>query len=338
MKQIVFTRPNTAEFVDCPVPKPAAGQVLVKTAVSTVSCGTERANITGDLNINIMEPPDPSKPQFPRYAGYSSAGVVAECGEGVTGLVPGDRVAMFGSCHRSYNLLSQNNIVKLPDNVSFRAGALCYIASFAVAAVRKTRVEIGEAAMVMGLGILGQFAVRFFRAAGAAPLIAVDPVQSRRILSLKDGADFAFDPTEPDFAKKVKTLTGGINACVEVTGKGLGFDQALDCMARFGRIALLGCTRDKDFCIDYYRKIHGPGITVIGAHTLARPQVDSYPGWFTHRDDIGAILRLISLGRMNPESLISESYSPADCSEVYSHLVNDCDFGPIVQFDWKNIE
>ena len=56
-------------------------------------------------------------------------------------------------------------------------------------------------------------------------------------------------------------MTGGVaNVGIEVTGVGVGvgLDGILDCMARFGRVALLGCTRDKEFSIDYYRKVHGP--------------------------------------------------------------------------------
>ena len=339
MKQILFTRLNTAELLDVPDAALPAGGVRVRTAFSTISCGTERANITGDLNINIGAPADPTKPLFPRSAGYSASGIVEAVGEAVTGIAPGDRVAMFASSHKNVNILPASNVVKLPDGVSLEAAALCYIASFSMAAVRKTRVELGESAIVMGQGILGQFAVRFLRAAGAMPLIAVDPVASRREAALQGGADYALDPTAPDFAETVKRLTGGgANVCIEVTGRGEGFDQALDCMARFGRVALLGCTRDKDFTIDYYRKIHGPGITIIGAHTLARPSKESSPGWFTHRDDIAAILRLMAGGRVDLASLITETVSPLDCTEVYTRLVNDKNFGPVVQFDWEGIE
>ena len=339
MKQIIFTRLNTAELLDIPDAALPAGHVRVRTAFSTISCGTERANITGDLNINIGEPADPTKPLFPRSAGYSASGIVEAVGADVTDIAPGDRVAMFASSHKNYNILPAGNVLKLPEGVSLEAAALCYIASFSMAAVRKTRVEMGEAAMVMGLGILGQFAVRFLRTAGAMPVIAVDPVESRRALSLAGGADYALDPTAPDFADTVKRLTGGgASVCIEVTGRGAGFDQALDCMARFGRVALLGCTRDKDFTIDYYRKIHGPGITVIGAHTIARPSMESSPGWFTHRDDIAAILRLMAGGRVDLGALIGETASPLDCTAVSTRLVNDKNFGPIVQFDWEGIE
>jgi threonine dehydrogenase-like Zn-dependent dehydrogenase len=188
----------------------------------------------------------------------------------------------------------------------------------------------------MGLGVLGQLAVKIAHTAGAVPVIAVDPVKERREDALKNGADFAFDPYEENFVEKVKKVSGGgVNVTIEVTGVGAGFDGALDCMAKFGRVALLGCTRDKNFTIDYYRKIHGPGITVIGAHTLARPENESHSGYFTHRDDIKALLKLFAAGRMNVKNMISRQYSPEECQGVFDGVMYDKTFPPIVQFDWR---
>jgi len=197
---------------------------------------------------------------------------------------------------------------------------------------------MGESAMVMGLGILGMIAVKLLRAAGAVPIIAVDPNPERRKIALESGADHAFDPYEEGFAERVKEITGGgANVVIEVTGVGAGFNQALDCMAKFGRIALLGCTRSSDFTVDYYKKIHAPGITVIGAHTIARPEHESHPGWFTHRDDIKAVLKLCAGGRLNLEELVSEVHSPKECPEVYDRLINDKSFPIAVQFDWNKL-
>ena len=110
--------------------------------------------------------------------------------------------------------------------------------------------------LVMGLGILGQLAVKLAAASGAAPLIAADPVESRRKAALDCGADYALNPLAADFAERVKDIThGGANAAIEVTGVGAGLDETLDCMAKLGRVALLGCTRDKNFTIDYYRTV-----------------------------------------------------------------------------------
>lgn len=337
-KRIIFPEANRAELVTENWEAKGDDYVIVKTEISTISAGTERANITGDPNVNGRNAPSV---RFPRKPGYSSAGTVIEVGPAVTKVKPGDRVVVVWGAHSQYNVVNESKVVKIEeDSVTFAQAAMVLISTFSMAAIRKCRFEIGEAAMVMGLGILGQFAIRILHAAGAAPLIAVDPVASRREEALKGGADYALDPFEEGFADRVKALTGGkgVPVCIEVTGQGTAFDQALDCMAQFGRIALLGCTRNKEFSIDYYRKIHCPGITVIGAHTMARPKQESAPGWFTEVDDMRAVMRLVACGRLKLDNMESEMHAPEECAEVYQRLINDRNFPPIVQFDWNRLE
>lgn len=336
-KQIVFTKKDTAELLEADFKEPAPNEVAVKTMISTISCGTERANITGDPNVNACGTAEVS---FPRMSGYNSAGVVVKKGAEVKDIEIGDRVVVYWGMHKSYNTVPEEQVVKIEnDNISFETGAMSFIASFPLAAIRKTRIEAGESAIIMGLGILGMLAVKELRAAGAVPIIAADPNPARREIALKNGADFAFDPLCENFADEVKKVTnGGVNVAIEVTGVGAGFNEALDCMAKFGRVALLGCTRNSDFTVDYYRKIHAPGITVIGAHTIARPNAESHPGWFTHRDDIKAILKLCGGGRLCLENIIGETHSPKDCGNVYTRLINDKNFPIAVQFDWSDIQ
>lgn len=334
-KQIVFTAPCTAELLEKPLPSPGPGEVLVKVMVSTISSGTERANITGDPNTNYQAE---GKVLFPRTAGYSTAGIVIETGENVESLKKGDRVAMYWSVHATYNCLPEKQVAKIPDAISFSEAALVHIGCFPLAAIRKCRLEIGEAALVMGQGILGQMAVMQLRAAGAAPVIAADPKPEKRARALELGADYAFDPYDPAFVEKVKEASsGGAAVCIEVTGFGAGLDGALDCMKRFGRVALLGCTRNSDFTIDYYRKVHGPGIVLYGAHTLARPGHESSPGMWTTRDDMQAQLKLISLGRLKLSQLVEETHTPEEAPAVYTRLCNEKSF-PVVQFDWSDME
>lgn len=336
-KQIIFVEKNKAELLDVESQPLGANQVRVKTLFSTISNGTEKANITGDPTINIAsKSTDPVI--FPRISGYSTSGVVVEKGENVKSLEIGDKVAMYWTLHRSYNVVDEKKAIKINEGVTLAEAAITHIATFPLAAIRKTRLEIGESAMVMGLGTLGLLAVGLLRAAGSVPVIAVDPVEERREKALKFGADYVFDPFDADFADKVKNVTnGGVNVAIEVTGQGAGLNEALDCMAKFGRISLLGCTRNNDFTVDYYRKIHGPGITLIGAHTLARPQNDSYPGFFTTADDMKTILNLCSMGRLDLKSLVEETHSPFECDEVYTRLVKDKNFPTLVQFDWSEV-
>lgn len=331
-RNIVFVQQNTAKLVVEEIGRLQPDQVLVKLAVSTVSSGTERANLTGCRTVSPLL--QETEAVFPRRGGYSSAGIVERAGESVTSVKAGDRVAVSWSTHNQYVITKESNLCPI-DDIPFADAALFHIATFPMAAIRKCRLEMGESAIVMGLGVLGLAALKLLRAAGAAPIVAADPDPKKRDKALACGADFALDPFAPDFAEKAKSLTrGGAKVGIEVTGIGAGLDGILDCMARYGRVALLGCTRSSDFTIDYYRKVHGPGITLIGAHTKARPEQESAPGWWTQTDDVFALKKLTQLGRLTFADMVDETHSPADAETVYARLANERTF-PVVQFDWS---
>jgi len=337
-KQIVFTAPCVAELLENEVALPGEGQVLVKTVCSTISSGTERANLIGDPNISIYAKPTTEPAVFPRKVGYSSSGIIYAVGKGVTSVKEGDRVAVSWGVHSQYQVMNSSKVHRLEENNSFRDGALCMIGTFPLAAIRKCHLEIGESAIVMGLGVLGMIAVQLLRAAGAYPVIAADPIPEKRKTALAMGADFAVDPFAPDFEEQVRAIIpNGVKVAIEVTGNGKALDQVLDCMARFGRVALLGCTRNSDFTIDYYRKVHGPGVSLIGAHTLARPNTESSPGLWTTADDIRTLLQLSANGRIHLEQMVEETHSPADAGVVFGRLAVEKHF-PVVQFDWNFLE
>jgi len=335
-KQIIFTKPYVAELLDAECLPPKEYEVTVSLEYSAISSGTEKANLIGIRNsINRSED---EEAVFPRTVGYSATGIVSEIGNGVTDICVGDRVIVYWGKHKKNITVSRNNVIRIPDEVSTKEASMALISTFPLAAIRKTRLEIGESAMVMGLGILGVFAVQELKAAGAYPIVAVDPIKNRREFAIKLGADFALDPTQRGFADEVKRITsGGVNVCIEVTGLGVGLIQALDCMKRFGRVALLGCTRSSKFEIDYYGKVHGPGISLIGAHTMARPKTESSAGLWTDKDDLQTVLNLIQGKRLNFKDMICEIHSPTEAEQIYDRLANDKNFPIGVLFDWRNI-
>lgn len=335
-KRIVFTKIASAELLTEEIGEVTENKVLVKNMVSTISSGTERANISGNLNVSVFT--EFTEAKFPRYGGYSSAGEVVAVGDCVTYVKPGDKVAVSNSVHADYNIVDVRDVYKIPsDNITYNDAALSFISCFSMAAIRKCRLEIGESAAVMGFGVLGMLALQLLKAAGAVPIIIADPSAQKRERALALGADYALNPFDTDFAEQVKAITnGGINVAIEVTGNGKALDSVLDCMSRFGRVALLGCTRNSDFTIDYYRKVHGPGITLVGAHTAARPINESAPSMWTDRDDINAFFKLIQMGRIVPSLIIDEIHSPINAPEVYKRLISEPEF-PVVQFDWSKL-
>lgn len=331
-KQIFFTAIHKAELLETEIREIKENEVLTEMEYTVVSGGTERACIMGMPN---------TLQQFPQSLGYCGVGRVIKLGKNVKTLEIGDRVLVYHGCHAKYNIRTIDEITKVESNeIDSLDAAFVIIASMGLGGVRKLEIELGESAMVMGLGLLGMFSVQFAWLNGANPVIAVDFNEERRDLALKLGADYALDPSDPDFVQKVKKITKGkgVNATVEVTGVSAAMKQALECASWLGRISLLGCTRISDCAVDYYQQIHRPGVRLIGAHNLVRPKVESYPHHWTHHDDCKAILDMIENGRVKVAPIVSRVVSPVDAPAIFNQLCDDPKFPIGTVFDWRNIK
>lgn len=331
MKKIVFTKKDTAELIEVEDREPKSGEVRIKLAFSTVSAGTERALLTGN-----EEGGENFRFGFPSSSGYSGSGIITDIGPDVSEYKIGDRVLVHGGGHQQYCTVPIKEIVPIPHNVSLEEAALPVIAGFSLSAIRKAKICLGDSCLVTGLGILGLFAVQFAKLSGAYPVIAADFLPERRELAKKLGADIVLDPSDPTFAEQRKSFGGGVNSAIEVTGNPNALKQVLSVTAKFGRVILLGCTRDMTE-VDFYNDVHRPGIELIGAHSGARPTLESHSGSFTEMDDCRVILSYLSAGRLDFGPIISEQHSPAEATEVYSRLAAK-KFPIGVQFDWSKLD
>ncbi|MEX0776923.1 MAG: zinc-binding alcohol dehydrogenase [Phycisphaeraceae bacterium] len=163
---IHFPRRGHAELITDPMPTCGAGQILVKTEYSGVSNGTERSFLMGG-------PYGGSR--WPCRCGYQTVGRVVELGDGVTGYAVGDRV--FGGNFRHHgqfmvfdvaDLDSPTNLtVVLPDGIDPTHAALFGVAAVSLHDIRRCDVRLGDRVLVVGAGLIGQFAAQAARAAGA---------------------------------------------------------------------------------------------------------------------------------------------------------------------------
>ena len=331
---IVFERMGIAAVQPFKVPSPGPGEVLIENDFTVISAGTERANLLQLPNTGTAEK------GFPHSPGYSGAGRVCEVGDGVDDLAVGDRVVVNWGGHRSHSLRKAKATLKIvDDSIDLLDASFAPIAAFSLLGVRKLRIELGESVMVAGLGILGAFGLQFASLSGAIPVLAADLDPGRRSLALKLGAAAALPPDQDDFIDRIRELTdgSGVDAVVEVTGSARALQQALEYIAWEGRISLLGCTRVSNVPIDFYQHVHRRGVSLIGAHTFARPNQESSPGQWTEFDDYRTFLKLIGTGKVQTGPLISEIVSPAAAPAVYGRLAEE-PLAPLgVVFDWNRI-
>ncbi|MFC1400240.1 MULTISPECIES: Zn-dependent alcohol dehydrogenase [Streptacidiphilus] len=132
--------------------------------------------------------------------------------------------------------------VKLPDDVPFEVGALigCGVTTGVGAAIHTAKVEPGSSVVVIGCGGVGIAAIQGARVAGAAQIVAVDPVAGRREWALRFGATEAVAPE--GLAEVQQRLTGGegFDYAFEVVGRSSTVRAAYDAVRRGGALVVVG--------------------------------------------------------------------------------------------------
>jgi 2-desacetyl-2-hydroxyethyl bacteriochlorophyllide A dehydrogenase len=330
-QQIVFESKGKVTLTPFEVPTPRPDQILLENEYTVISAGTECAN--------LMDMPNTAG-TFPFTPGYCGIGRVIAVGDAIENVQIGDRALANFSGHRSHAIQGRHRITLVKDeSIDSLDAAFVVIAAMSLQGIRKLQIQIGESTMIIGLGLLGMFATQLAALDGAIPVIASDFDPKRRELALKLGADYAFAPDEKNLEDKIKELTDGkgVNSIVEVTGKAAALQQALTFVAPRGRISLLGCTRIPDAEIDFYKYVHKTGVSLIGAHTFVRPQVDSYPGYWTEQDDFKTLLAFLAAGKFKAKPIISEIHSPTQASDVYLKLMQTNNPPLGIVFDWKQL-
>jgi len=217
MKQ-VFQDARSAEITvaEVPAPKLLSGCVLVRTAASLVSAGTERASsefagknllqkarMRPDLVREVLSKISRdglvatvsavrSRLDQPSALGYSSAGTVVAVGEGIADLNPGDRVACAGvghAVHAEFACVPRLLVARIPSEaVSFDEAAFTTVGAVALHGVRNADVKLGDTVAVIGLGLLGQLTVQILKAAGCR-VLGMDISAERAELASRLGAD-----------------------------------------------------------------------------------------------------------------------------------------------------
>src|SRR6516164_2649439 len=209
VRQAVIHEPFQVEVREVDLPAPAANQILVATAVSAVSAGTELAVYTGTHQW-LKDPKLPDW-KFPFRPGYSAAGRIMAVGSEVHGWRPGDRVSYPGN-HASHELLTigheRGRLWRLPDALDAERACLACIARYGMGAGIRAGLTLGRSAAVLGLGVIGQFALRCLLAAGAWPVVGIDSVRMRRDAARAAGADHVLDPTAGDVRDQLQRALG----------------------------------------------------------------------------------------------------------------------------------
>jgi 2-desacetyl-2-hydroxyethyl bacteriochlorophyllide A dehydrogenase len=326
--QLICPDRRRIEVQEVEVRDPGPGEILVANARTTVSAGTEIWNW-----VHGAEPG--REPRFPHDTGYCAAGTVIAVGEGVTHVRVGDRVACQAP-HASH-VLVRNLVYRLPDGVSWEDAAFLTMAAIAMHGHRRARFELGEAVVVVGLGLVGQLALSLARLGGALPLIGLDLVPARRDLAASRGADTVLDGADADtVAARVDGLCpgNGADCVIEATGLPAVYPLAVRLARNGGRVVALGSPRGTvEF--DFYRDVHMREVDLIGAIQPLTPEAGHvYYPWTKDRDR-QLLLQLMARGRLDAGGLITHRARPEQCQAIYEMLADRPAEALGVVFEWS---
>ena len=235
---IVFPAARSVVLEKEPVPELRPGEVLCRARKSLLSIGTETFCLKGDRDPGTYWE---EYIRYPFHPGYSMAAEVIDVAEGVSRWKIGARVTSLHA-HRQFFVADEGDLFAVPDDISDVEATWASLARTTQLAVRRAELRLGETAVVVGLGILGQLVTQYLNLSGMRRIIVVDPSQPRAALARNGGATHVIPGTAEEARAEVEAITGGNMADVvfEITGHPSVLSPATLLLRKLGRLVLLG--------------------------------------------------------------------------------------------------
>ena len=348
MRQIVqHLGSGHTELLAVPAPGPRRGRLLVRATRSLVSLGTERMLVEfgrGGWLSKARQQPEKfravlakvrseglvatveavrSKLAQPIPLGYCHVGEVLDAGE-VPGFAAGDRV-VSNSPHAEVVSADPAFAARVPAAVSAEHAAFTPLAAVALQGLRLVDAQRGETVVVMGLGLIGQLAVRLLRARGV-DVVGVDPDESKRALAVQAGARI------PDGASPLHRLVGAGAAGVLITAS-TSSDEPVNLAARLcrrrGRVVLVGVTGLALNRADFYaNEVSFQVSRSYGSADATDPS--------SARVNFEEVLALMAAGSLDVAPLLTSRHPFSAAPQIYDDLRRPGAYGLLIEYAVPN--
>lgn len=301
MQAAVWYGKEDIRILDLPEPIVAPDQVKIKVRWCGI-CGSDVHEYREGPMIISKKPHPLTGKSSPIILGHEFSGDVVEVGGDVRRIHVGDRVTIncliyCGTCpycregeynmclklatvglawdgaFAEYVVVPEYTVLKIPDAVTYEMASFAEPLAVAVRAVKRSRLQVGDTAVVIGAGPIGLLVLQAAKAAGASQVFAVEPIPVRRELARQLGANEVFDPGRGDVGKEIAERTEGLRAHVafECVGAQSAFDTAVRVTGRRAMIVMVGMAR-KPLEVPFFRLWgHEKEITTCTGY------VDEYP-------------------------------------------------------------
>ena len=364
-------RSGVVSVYDVPSPGVQRGRLLIRTAASLISAGTEKNTV--DMGKKSLLGKARQRPDLVKQVidnarteglmntytvvkakldgttalGYSAAGIVAAVGDDVSGFKVGDRVACAGAGYASHaEVISvpQNLCVRLPDEISFDEGAFGTLGAIALQGVRLSQPTLGEAFVVIGLGLLGQITVQLLRANGCR-VFGVDIDEAKLKLARELGAETCSIPDEARRMVKEWSRGRGADAVLitAATPSNDPIELAGDLSRSKGRVVVVGLVgMDVPRNVYYLKELtlqismsYGPGRYDPEYEERGHDYPFAYVRW-TEGRNLEAFFDLTASKTISLERLISHRFpveSGEDAYKLISGEAKEPYLGIVLQYD-----
>lgn len=326
MKAMVLNAPEKLEIKEMNIRGPERDEVMIRVMACGI-CGT-------DLHIYHGHEGAAKNP-FPIILGHEFSGVIEQIGPEVRHLKVGDRVAVDPNCtcgqcyyclsgkpHFCENMTCYGTVsnggfaekcmvrekaaYKLPENVNFEEGAMMEPLSCCLHGIDLCEIKPGDTVAVIGCGPIGQIMLQLARIAGAAVVIALEPVESKRELSLRLGADIALNPIEIN-VKDVLAEKGirHIDKVIECVGSKHTMQDAIGLVGNTGTVMLFGLTSpNEELVIRPFEDLFKKEIKVMAS--------------FINPVTSQRVINLLSSKRLNMEALITDHLTLQNAPQAFT--------------------
>ncbi len=275
MKAAILVKPENMEVHEVPVPEPSYGWVRIKVKACGI-CGSDMHYYKGNYpeleTGSIIE-----KRVLGKTYGHEATGIVDKPGEGVAGLMIGDRVAvippfpcmkcqycqvgLYEDCKdlkiigydypggfAEYMNVPASNLFVIPKNISFEEAATLDALTVGVHAVHRGGVSISDRVAVLGAGAIGIALIAVAKKAGAREIFVTAKHPLQRKIVEKMGVSKIYDPGEKDLTEKIISDAGsmGVDCVLESVGvKGEVLEFGVSILRKGGKLVFTGLFEEK---------------------------------------------------------------------------------------------
>jgi threonine dehydrogenase-like Zn-dependent dehydrogenase len=310
---LIFEKPLSIRLAVESIADNEPGKLLVQTAMSAISAGTEmllyKGMIPGGQTLDTGIAALAGSFDYPIKYGYTAVGRVVAVGDGIDPNWLHQPVFSFHP-HESHFWAHPDELFALPPDIDPLEALFLSNMESAINFLMDGRPVIGETVAVFGQGIVGLLTTALLNLFPLSRLISVDQHALRRSKSIEMGAQTAFDPDDPHFSDRLpagaapRAPDGHFDLVFELSGNPRALNRAITCCGYGGRIVVGSWYGNRRADLDLGLHFHRNRIRLISSQvSTVAPELSAR--WSKSRR-MQTVWRM--LGRIRPAQLITHRF------------------------------